>query len=86
VSSSGIVVNLPHAVITTLEQLRTGQMGLVRLLLLIAVMAAVIAAIVFVEPWHRRVTVQCAKRVVGRRICGGSSTHFRQGEHGRRHQ
>jgi preprotein translocase subunit SecY len=73
---AGIVVNLPTAVITTMEQLRTGQMGLVRLLLLIVLMFGVIAAIVFVERGHRRVTVQYAKRVVGRRMYGGSSTHI----------
>ena len=39
-------------------------------------MVAVIAAIVFVERGHRRVTVQYAKRVVGRRMYGGSSTHI----------
>jgi preprotein translocase subunit SecY len=73
---AGIVVNLPGAVITTMEQLRTGQMGIVRLLLLIVLMFGVIAAIVFVERGHRRVTVQYAKRVVGRRMYGGSSTHI----------
>src|SRR4051794_15704651 len=73
---AGIVVNLPRAVITTMEQLRTGQMGLVRLVLLIVLMGAVVAAIVFVERGHRRVTVQYAKRVVGRRMYGGSSTHI----------
>jgi preprotein translocase subunit SecY len=73
---AGIVVNLPRAVITTMEQLRTGQMGIVRLLLLIVLMFGVIAAIVFVERGHRRVTVQYAKRVVGRRMYGGSSTHI----------
>ena len=39
-------------------------------------MALVVAAIVFVERGHRRVTVQYAKRVVGRRMYGGSSTHI----------
>jgi len=73
---AGIVVNLPHAVLVTFEQLRTGQMGIVRLLLLVVLMVAVIAAIVFVERGHRRVTVQYAKRVVGRRMYGGSSTHI----------
>jgi preprotein translocase subunit SecY len=73
---AGIVVGLPHAVITTMEQLRTGQMGIVRLLLLLVLMFGVIAAIVFVERGHRRVTVQYAKRVVGRRMYGGSSTHI----------
>ncbi len=73
---AGIVVNLPHAVISTLEQLKTGQMGLLRLVALVVLMFGVIAAIVFVERGHRRVTVQYAKRVVGRRMYGGSSTHI----------
>jgi preprotein translocase subunit SecY len=73
---SGIVVGLPRAVLQTIEQMRTGQLGLLRVLFLIVFMALVIAAIVFVERAHRRVTVQYAKRVVGRRMYGGSSTHI----------
>ena len=73
---AGIVVGLPQAVITTLDQLRTGQMSLFRLVLLTVLMIAVIGAIVFVERGHRRVTVQYAKRMVGRRMYGGSSTHI----------
>jgi len=72
---AGIVVGLPSAVITTLDQLRTGQMGLIRLALLVVLMVVVVGAIVFVERGHRRVTVQYAKRLVGRRMYGGSSTH-----------
>ena len=73
---AGIVVNLPAAVITTLDQLRTGQMGPLQLILLVVLMALVVAAIVFVERGSRRVTVQYAKRVVGRRMYGCSSTHI----------
>ena len=73
---AGIIVGLPSAVFVTLDQLRTGQMGPIRLVFLIVMMALVIAAIVFVERGHRRVTVQYAKRVVGRRMYGGSSTHI----------
>ena len=73
---AGIVVGLPAAVITTFDQLRTGQMGLIRLVLLVAVMVFVIAAIIFVERGSRRITVQYAKRVVGRRMYGGASTHI----------
>jgi len=73
---SGIVVGLPRAVLQTADQMRTGQMGLLRILFLLALMALVVAAIVFVERGHRRVTVQYAKRVVGRRMYGGSSTHI----------
>ena len=73
---AGIVVGLPRAAFVTFDQLRTGQMGLFRLIALIILMVVVIAAIVFVERGHRRVTVQYAKRVVGRRMYGGSSTHI----------
>jgi preprotein translocase subunit SecY len=73
---SGIVVGLPRAVLQTIDQMRTGQMGLIRVLFLMVLMGLVVAAIVFVERGHRRVTVQYAKRVVGRRMYGGSSTHI----------
>lgn len=73
---AGIVVGLPRAVLTTFDQMRTGQIGLIRILVLMVLMVLVIAAIVFVERGHRRVTVQYAKRVVGRRMYGGSSTHI----------
>ena len=73
---SGIVVGLPRAVLQTFEQMRTGQIGLIRILILVLLMAFVVAAIIFVERGHRRVSVQYAKRVVGRRMYGGSSTHI----------
>ena len=73
---AGIVVGLPRAVLTTFEQLSTGQMSLLRLILLVVLMVAVIAAIIFVERGQRRVTVQYAKRLVGRRMYGGTSTHI----------
>ncbi|MBY0494067.1 MAG: preprotein translocase subunit SecY [Cyanobacteria bacterium] len=73
---SGIVVNFPRAVIATFDQLRTGQIGLLTLVILVVLMVGVIAAIIYVERGHRRITVQYAKRVVGRRQYGGSSTHI----------
>jgi preprotein translocase subunit SecY len=73
---AGIVVNFPRAVMQTFEQMRTGQIGLIRILFLLVMMVAVVAAIIFVERGQRRVTVQYAKRVVGRRMYGGSSTHI----------
>jgi preprotein translocase subunit SecY len=73
---AGIVVNFPHAVLSTLEQMRLGQLSIMRILVLIVLMIAVVGAIIFVERGHRRVTVQYAKRVVGRRMYGGSSTHI----------
>jgi preprotein translocase subunit SecY len=73
---AGIVVGFPRAVLLTIDQMRTGQIGFIRILFLLLLMVGVIAAIVFVERGHRRVTVQYAKRVVGRRMYGGSSTHI----------
>ncbi|MBI4264326.1 MAG: preprotein translocase subunit SecY [Acidobacteria bacterium] len=73
---AGIVVGLPSAVLTTFDQMRTGQISLLRIVFLMVMMVAVVAAIIFVERGHRRITVQYAKRVVGRRQYGGSSTHI----------
>jgi preprotein translocase subunit SecY len=73
---AGIVVNFPHAVLQTIDQMRLGQLGLVQVLILLVLMVLVVGAIIFVERGHRRVTVQYAKRVVGRRMYGGSSTHI----------
>jgi preprotein translocase subunit SecY len=73
---AGIVVGLPSAVLTTFDQMRTGQISLLRIVFLLVMMIAVVAAIIFVERGHRRITVQYAKRVVGRRQYGGSSTHI----------
>jgi preprotein translocase subunit SecY len=73
---AGIVVGLPQAVTATFDQLSTGQISLLTLALIGILMVAVMAAIVLVERGHRRVTVQYAKRVVGRRMYGGSSTHI----------
>jgi preprotein translocase subunit SecY len=73
---AGIVVGFPRAVMATLEQIRTGQLGLISVIFLLFMMVLVIGGIIFVERGHRRVTVQYAKRVVGRRMYGGSSTHI----------
>jgi preprotein translocase subunit SecY len=73
---AGIVVGMPRGAVTTLDQLRTGQMGLLRLAVLIVLMVVVVGAVVFVERGYRRVTVQYARRMVGRRMYGGASTHI----------
>jgi preprotein translocase subunit SecY len=73
---AGIVVGLPSAVLTTLDQMRTGQISLLRIVFLLVMMVVVVGAIIFVERGHRRITVQYAKRVVGRRQYGGTSTHI----------
>ena len=73
---AGIVAGLPRAAGATLAQLNSGEMGPIRLVVLMALMIAVVAGVVFVERGHRRVTVQYARRMVGRRMYGGASTHI----------
>src|SRR4029434_8055570 len=73
---AGIVVGLPRGVVAVLDNMRTGQMGLFRVIVLIVVMILVVAAIIFVERGLRRVAVKYAKRVVRRRMYGGASTHI----------
>jgi preprotein translocase subunit SecY len=73
---AGIVVGLPTAISGTLLQLQTGEMHLFTLIALVALMVLVVAAIVYVERAHRKVTVQYARRMVGRRMMGGASTHI----------
>ena len=73
---AGIVARLPSAVVQTFEMYRVGELSLLFLILLGVVMLGVVAAIVFLESGRRKVPVQYAKRVVGRRVYGGQSTHI----------
>jgi preprotein translocase subunit SecY len=73
---AGIVVGLPRAIVSTVEDLMTGNIGMIALIFLMLLMVAVVAAIVFVERAQRRIPVQYARRVVGRRTYGGLSTHL----------
>ena len=73
---AGIVVALPGAIVATFEDLKTGNIAMLSLLFLLALMVAVVGAIVFVERAQRRIPVQYARRVVGRRTYGGLSTHL----------
>lgn len=73
---AGIITRLPAASINTFRLLTTGEMGIFAVLILVILMIAVIAFIIFVEQGQRRIPVQYAKRVVGRRMYGGQSTHL----------
>ncbi len=73
---SGIVASLPGAIVQTFELYTIGQISLLLLLILGVVMVAVMTAIVFLESGRRKIAVQYAKRVVGRRVYGGQNTHI----------
>src|SRR6266853_1969615 len=76
---AGIVVGLPRAVIDLYQKVSTDAWGVFTApatILLIGVMVLVVAFIVYVERCERRIPVQYAKRVVGRKVMGGQSTHL----------
>jgi len=73
---AGIVARLPAAVVQTYQLFEVGQLSGIALLSLTVLMILVIAAIVFLETGRRKIPVQYAKRVVGRRVFGGQSTHI----------
>ncbi len=76
---AGIVVGLPRGVMDLVDKAKNqawGAFTFPALLLLTVLMVAVVAFIVFVERSERRIPVQYAKRVVGRKIMGGQSTHL----------
>jgi len=73
---AGIVVDFPRMAQTVVGQVRTGDVTILSVILFAAVMLALVAAIVFVERGQRRLPVSYAKRVVGRKIYGGQSTHL----------
>ena len=73
---AGIVAGMPTAVGNTLRQLTIGEIGPIFILALLVFMVAVIGFIVFMETSHRRIPVQYAKRIIGRRMYGGQSTHI----------
>jgi preprotein translocase subunit SecY len=76
---AGIVVGLPRAVADLIDKIKTDAWGAFTapaMLILIGLMIVVVAFIVYVERSERRIPVQYAKRVVGRKVMGGQSTHL----------
>ncbi len=73
---AGIVAGFPNAVVSTISLINAGELHIILMLFLIVMMIAVISIIVFVERGQRKIPVQYAKRVVGRKVYGGQSTHL----------
>jgi preprotein translocase subunit SecY len=76
---AGIVVGLPRGIADLVDKVRTDAWGAFTapaVIILIVLMIAVVAFIVYVERSERRIPVQYAKRVVGRKVMGGGSTHL----------
>ncbi len=73
---AGIVARFPSGLVRTFTLIRTGEMSLFIGLLILAVMVAVIGLIIYFERAHRKIPVQYARRIVGRKVYGGQSTHL----------
>jgi preprotein translocase subunit SecY len=73
---AGIVARFPVAVANTFRLMGTGEVTPFFMVLIVALMVVVIGVIIFVEMGQRRIPVQYAKRVVGRKMYGGQSTHL----------
>ena len=73
---AGIVVRLPSAITASYTLITTGEMKLFVFFAIVAMMVAVTAAVVLMQEGQRKIPVQYAKRVVGRRVYGGQSTHI----------
>ena len=73
---AGIIVRMPNAIRNMFRLLSTGEMGVFFVLILLVLMVIVVAFIIYMEQGQRRIPVQYAKRVVGRKMYGGQSTHL----------
>jgi preprotein translocase subunit SecY len=73
---AGIVARFPSGLVRSYQLLKTGEMSLFIGLLLLALMVTVVGLIIYFERAHRRIPVQYARRIVGRRVYGGQSTHL----------
>jgi preprotein translocase subunit SecY len=73
---AGIVAGIPSAFGNTIRLYSTGEMSPLFIIFIFALMVVVVGVIVFAEQGQRRIPVQYAKRVVGRKMYGGQSTHL----------
>jgi preprotein translocase subunit SecY len=72
----GIIADYPRYAINTIRQLLNRSLSPIMLVVILALMVVVIAAVIAITQGQRRIPVQYAKRIVGRRIYGGQSTHI----------
>src|SRR6056300_1130468 len=73
---AGIVARMPQATGQTFTLLRTGEISAFLMMFVVVLMVAAVAFIIFMERGQRKIPVQYAKRVVGRKMYGGQSTHL----------
>jgi len=72
----GIIARIPADVMLTMEKVGVGDTNLVNIAVTLLVMVVVVAGVVLIQQGQRKIRVQYAKRIVGRKIYGGQSTHI----------
>ncbi len=72
----GILARFPAAIIDEIQQISQGNRNIILELILVAFMLAIVAAIIFITQGIRKVPVNYARRVIGRKVYGGQSTHI----------
>jgi preprotein translocase subunit SecY len=73
---AGIVARMPAAIVNTIQMVSAGEMNALFLIFLLVLMVLVVGIIIYFETAQRRIPIQYAKRVVGRKVYGGQSSHL----------
>ncbi|WP_028585168.1 preprotein translocase subunit SecY [Desulfogranum mediterraneum] len=73
---AGIVARMPAAIGNTLQLVKAGELAMVFIPVMLVAMVLIVAFIIFVETAQRRIPIQYAKRVVGRKVYGGQASHL----------
>jgi preprotein translocase subunit SecY len=73
---AGIVARFPNAIVKTFQLVGAGELSIFFVILLVVVMVCVVGGIIFIERGQRKIPVQYAKRIIGKKMFGGQSTHL----------
>ena len=73
---AGIVARFPAAIVQTFQLVRAGELSIFFVIFLTAMMIGVVGGIIFIERGQRKIPVQYAKRIIGKKMFGGQSTHL----------
>ncbi len=73
---AGIAADIPRGLMNSLQYIQSGEWSVMKFVLILAFMVGVVAFVIFMETSQRRIPVQYAKRIVGRKMMGGQATHL----------
>jgi len=73
---AGIVASMPDAIAQTIQSVKSGDLNLIFVVFLVLIMVGIVGIIIYVERGQRKIPVQYAKRIIGRKVYGGQNTHI----------